>query len=116
MKDRSFDPLAFLAGLAVAGAAVLAYDAFVLEPTSVEVTHHHLPLPDLPAAWEGARVVHLTDLHYGDPRSKMLHEWMVRTVNGLEPDLIVVTGDFAVSRGSEAKACAHYLAQLCAKH
>lgn len=105
-----------LAGLAAAGAAALAVNAFVIEPAQVEVTREDLPIADLPEAWEGATVVHLTDLHYGDPRSEQLFGWLVETVNGLNPDLILITGDFVLRRQSEGKAAVRHLRQLHARH
>lgn len=116
MKKRPFAPAPLLAGIAAAGAAALAVRAFLIEPTSVEVTEHSLPLPNLPPAWEGARMVHLTDLHYGDPRSERLFREMVETVNALEPDLIVISGDFVVCQESEVAPCVEHLARLRAKH
>src|SRR5262249_48690919 len=57
-------------------------------------------------------IVHLTDLHYGDPRSDRLLSWMVGTVNELQPDLVVVTGDYVLRSQHEAERCAPYLAAL----
>src|SRR5690242_17686594 len=104
--------LLLAAGAALAGAAALALDAFCIEPAWVQVTRHDLPLPGLPAAWEGARLVHLTDLHYGAPRCEALLEGMVRRVNEMEPDLIAITGDFCQTRTAEVAACARYLERL----
>jgi predicted MPP superfamily phosphohydrolase len=104
--------LAFLAGVAIGGAAVLAADAFLIEPLSIQVTRHDLPLPRLPAGWEGARMVHVSDLHYGDPFCNTVLGRMVEKVNALEPDLIVITGDFILEHGSEIAPCARFLAQL----
>lgn len=104
------------AGAAAGLAASLAVDAFLIEPALVEVTHHDLPLPELPNGWEGARVVQLTDLHYGDPRSEKLFRWMVRTVNELEPDLVVITGDHILGSSWQMRHCAAYLAELRARH
>src|SRR5947209_6027524 len=112
MPNRSPHPFLLLAGAAAVTAAAAAIDAFLIEPARVEVTHHELPLVDLPSEWRGARLVHLTDLHYGNPRSRALHRWMVRTVNALEPDLVVLTGDYAVRRAGEGRACAAYLGEL----
>lgn len=115
MNDRSTDLKIFLAAVATAGVVAAAIDAVFIEPANVELTRYALPIPGLPAAWHGAKMVHLTDLHYGDPRSNALFEWMVRTVNGLEPDLIVITGDYIVHRPSEGIGAAKYLKQLQAK-
>ena len=109
------DPLSILEGVVAAGAAALAVHAFFIEPTRVELTRHKLALPDLPPEWEGATVVHLTDLHYGDPRCDWLLKWAVKTTNSLDPDLIVITGDYVLSRPSEVGPCAKYLSQLRAK-
>jgi len=116
MKDRSTDLKTLFTAVAAAAVVAAAIDTVFIEPSCVELTRYPLPIVDLPAEWQGAKMVHLTDLHYGDPRSKALFEWMVRTVNGLEPDLIVITGDFVVSRPSEGVGAAKYLAQLQAKH
>ena len=116
MPDRPFHPALLAAGLVATALAAVAVDAFVIEPRWVQVTHHELPLPGLPAAWAGARIVHLTDLHYGNPHSQSLFAWMVRTVNGLEPDLVVVTGDYVVERSAEIQACAFHLGQLSSRH
>ena len=115
MKESSVLPTA-LAGLAFAGLAALAVRAFLIEPARIEVTHHALPLPDLPAPWEGKRVVHLTDLHYGNPRSEYLFSRMVEITNGLEPDLILITGDFLVRAAREVLPCVRWVQQLRAKH
>ncbi|HTE19843.1 MAG TPA: metallophosphoesterase [Armatimonadota bacterium] len=104
-----------LAGVAAAAASAAAVRALVVEPTHVEVTSHPLALPDLPAEWEGARVVHLTDIHYGDPRSEQLFRWMVHTVNELAPDLILSTGDFIYERRGEVEPCVRYISQLRSK-
>lgn len=114
MKDL---PLAVpvLAGLAAAGAA-LAYRAFCYEPARVQLTHHELPLPELPEPWVGKRVVHLTDLHYGNPRSERLFRGMVETVRRLDPDLILITGDFVTRSSREVGPSLPHLRKLKARH
>ena len=119
MPENTFPVVPVLAGLGAAvvtAAVAAAIDAFLIEPARVELTHQPLAVPDLPPAWEGASVAHLTDLHYGDPRSEALFRWMVRTVNEREPDLILITGDFVVQYPSEVKPCAEHLAGLRSRH
>lgn len=116
MPDDSFDPLPLAAGLLAAAAAALAVRAFVIEPTQIQITRQELPVPDLPPEWAGARMIHLSDIHWGDPRSRWLFRWMVETVNELEPDLIVITGDFVRCLPSEVAPCAEHLALLRSKH
>src|SRR5438128_93763 len=104
MPQRRPDPRWLLAGAAAGVAAALAARAFLLEPACVEITHHDLHVPDLPPTWHGARLVHLSDLHYGNPRSVPLFRWLVRTVNDLQPDLVAITGDFVQNRPWQAPA------------
>jgi uncharacterized protein len=113
---NTLKPWVVAVGAAAGLAASLAVDAFLIEPALVEVTHHDLPIPDLPTAWEGSRVVHLSDLHYGDPRSEKLFRWMVRTVNELEPDLVVITGDHILGSSWQVPPCARYLAEIRSRH
>jgi len=115
MSQRSFDPRPVVAGLTVATAASLAVYAFLVEPTAIETTYHDLPVPELPDAWEGRRVVHLSDLHYGDPRSEWLFDRVLTTVNELQPDLILMTGDYVMDHEVEVKPALRHLSRLRAE-
>ena len=61
--------------------------AFVRRP------HTRVPLPHLPAAFRGLRIVHLSDFHLGHHMHGAQVERCVARVNALDPDLIVITGD-----------------------
>src|SRR3954451_9494995 len=60
------------------------------------VTQQQVVLPDLPSAWDGVRLVHLSDFHLGARGSPgpMLRRAIAIT-RALRPDLIVLTGDFS---------------------
>ena len=49
---------------------------------------------DLPPAFDGYRIVHLSDLHCSTAARRERFERIVERVNALEPDLIAITGDF----------------------
>jgi predicted MPP superfamily phosphohydrolase len=77
----------------VGGAGTLGY-AFWVEPFWIEVVQREMPIANLPPALEGKTLVQLSDLHAG-PR--VSDEHLLRgfeIVNALEPDLLVITGDF----------------------
>ncbi|MGV3724029.1 MAG: metallophosphoesterase [Actinomycetota bacterium] len=116
MKVSPTDLRVILAALSTAAVAALAVDSLILEPSNVQITRYSLPLPNLPQSWEGAKVVHLTDLHYGDPRSERLFNWMVDTANAEDADLIVITGDYVVDEPEEAVHAARHLKRLRARH
>ncbi|MDR2124660.1 MAG: metallophosphoesterase [Desulfovibrio sp.] len=50
-------------------------------------------LPGLPAELDGLRIAHVSDLHIGPLLLRPWTEAVVEAVNGLKPDLAVLTGD-----------------------
>ncbi len=61
--------------------------------------------PDVPPSWEGATILHLTDLHVrrGRPWTPVLRELM-RVLPQIEVDLVVLTGDYPDKPRDEAAA------------
>ena len=60
---------------------------------SLQTEEHTFLSPDLPAGWDGTRIVHLSDLHgkdFGRGSARLL-----RAVAQAQPELIVITGDIA---------------------
>lgn len=60
---------------------------------SVRVKRVRVPLERLPAALAGTKIVQLSDVHIGPTLGRPFLERIVRIVNGLEPDVVVITGD-----------------------
>ena len=63
---------------------------------TISVEQYDFASASLPQGWDGARIVHLTDLHgkeFGRDNVRLL-----RSVEEAEPDLIVITGDIADSQ------------------
>lgn len=104
--------LAAASGTIVAAGMALAARATLHEPWEVEVTRHDLPSPDLPQAWRGRKLLHLTDLHFGDPHSHYLFGRMTEIVREEDPDLICITGDFINRSAREVCSVLDYLAPL----
>jgi hypothetical protein len=79
---------AFLWALAYAGYVVL------WRPRKVLVDRVTVPIQNLPEAYEGYRIVQLSDLHcsHYTPGS-WIARW-VKQINALAPDLIALTGDY----------------------
>jgi len=95
--------------------AVLAWGCFVgrwrLQTTRMEFAH-----PDIPSAFDGCRIVHISDLHLStfDDNPKQLQHF-VDSINALKPDLICFTGDLVTFGKSEAEPYTTTLRQLQAK-
>lgn len=59
---------------------------------AVRVNFQEIPCPDIPAAFDGFRLLHISDTHIdGNPE---LTEILIRLIEPLEYDVCVVTGDF----------------------
>ncbi|WP_373542057.1 metallophosphoesterase [Chamaesiphon sp.] len=64
-----------------------------IEPNWLEVTQIAINLPTLDRAFDGYRIVQITDLHAGDGIDRAQLAKVVATVNDQNPDSIVITGD-----------------------
>lgn len=85
-----------LQGLAGAALGVGAY-ATLLEPHWLEITTPEIPLPRLPAAWDGVRIAHLSDLHLSRLVTSRHLARCIDAAMAQAPDLIVITGDFVTA-------------------
>ena len=99
-------------------------DAAVLEPNDPLLVQLTLPIKRLPAAWDGLRIAQLSDFHYDADFSVVPLRKAIETLNRLQPDLILLTGDFVTvpmfsSKRKKAadviEPCTQLLAQLKAK-
>lgn len=85
------------AGVAVAGLA--AYAMFI-EPRWLQLTRTRIHLRNLPAGLEGLRIALLTDMHAGGATPMSVVRRAVRMAMGEHPDVIALTGDFAVDNAT----------------
>lgn len=86
-------PLVIGAAASYASSVALAAWGVWVRRRLVRVTSVDVPIAGLAPDLDGYRIAHVTDLHIGGyDRKERGFEWATR-VNGLEPDLIAVTGD-----------------------
>jgi uncharacterized protein len=87
----------FLARAAVGGAGVIAagFGAYGVRRAFAPPSIDEVPirLPRLPRAFDGLRIVQVSDVHIGDVLGRPFLEDMVQRCNALKPDLVAVTGD-----------------------
>lgn len=104
-------------GLAAVGAGALYRDTIHLQPTRFEIR-----LQRLPRRLDGLRIVQLSDFHYDPYVDIRVITSAVDMANQLQPDLVVLTGDF-VSQGPfagrydppaarDAEPCSQILSRL----
>jgi uncharacterized protein len=114
----------FLCRAASVGAAAIAGDSLLVEPSRPRIVRRDFVLPRWPEGMNGFTIALLSDFHYDPYFSVHPLRRAIPLVNGLRPDLIVLTGDFvsAPAFGNETKGafaaepCAQLLRQMTAPH
>ncbi|MBN1846951.1 MAG: metallophosphoesterase [Deltaproteobacteria bacterium] len=69
----------------------------VVKPISVQIQ-------DLPDTWKGKTIVQLSDVHLGAINGPGFMKRVTETVNSLEPDLILITGDLFDGMGGDLQS------------
>jgi hypothetical protein len=81
----------------------------------LDVERRTLPLRTLPAALDGLRIVHVSDLHVGPLADREALADAIARVDALAPDLVCLTGDIVDSDQTEIDAWLPLLAGLRAR-
>lgn len=85
------------------------------EPFMLTVEHQPIYLRRLPKAFEGFRIVHLSDVHHSPFTSREQIGRAVDAANRLQPDIIALTGDYISHERQFAAPCAELLGRLRAR-
>jgi len=85
------------AGLVSASALAFGEEGLVREPSHVVLVRVEMPLARLPKAFDGFTIAQLSDFHYNEVFSVTPIQKAIRIVNSLDPDLVVLTGDFVTT-------------------
>jgi predicted MPP superfamily phosphohydrolase len=99
--------------LAICGIVFCCYYAVYIEPNWVRVQKVVIEQPELAEALSGIRIVQLSDIHTIN-QIRELENKMVELTNVLEPDIILITGDF-ISKREGFKPCMEAISRLKAR-
>jgi predicted MPP superfamily phosphohydrolase len=111
--ESSITRRAFLGGVSAAGLGLAIYSGTHARH-EFETTHLTVPIRDLPDGFQNFRIVQISDIHLEEYTEAFFLERIVAQVNALNPDLVLITGDF-VSRGPAPINVAYRAAGLCAE-
>lgn len=98
-----------VAAITLGAVAALLFARGNANTRRLQVTRENVAIPDLPAAFEGFTLLHLTDLHL-----KIGSAWPARLLalaRELAPDCVCLTGDYLKQRGVLAQI-SEFLASL----
>lgn len=116
INRRAFLRLASSAAIATGlGGAITSYAA-AFEPNELVLERKQVRLPMLPNAFDGFRIVLLTDLHLHPFTPAKLISRTVEISNRLKPDLVLLGGDFVCGFAEAAFELGPILERLDAKH
>jgi len=76
-----------------AGVVWLAYAS--LETRWVKTTRITIESHDIPTSFDGKRIVFVSDIHYGSYMSRDRAIKLVQRINDLQPDIIILGGDYS---------------------
>lgn len=94
----------FLVGAGALGASATALGGYTfgVEPHWVEVVERDLPVAKLPSELVGRTLVQISDLHIGPIVDERYISSAIERASDLEPDILVVTGDWMTCRYEES--------------
>ena len=76
---------------------------FFIERFIIQVNYYKIPVPHLPEAFAGFRMIQLSDLHYGPLQPLLTARYAVWRANRLNGDIIVCTGDYVLETNSHKR-------------
>jgi predicted MPP superfamily phosphohydrolase len=109
-----------LGSLGAAGVIVGAASTGLTQTQQVVVERLEIELARLPKELDGLTIAHLSDFHYTSVRDAAVIRSAVRVTNELNPDIVVLTGDYvtipiygsSLSNSRCATPCAQILSEL----
>ena len=72
--------------------AIIAY-GFLIEPKLITVKEQKITIDSWPENFNGFKIVHISDLHYGHNFNEENLKKLVKSINEQKPDIVVLTGD-----------------------
>ena len=84
----------------------------LIEPYLIETKEITIESNQIPADFDGKRIVFLTDIHYGPFFSKERVESLVNQTNALKPDMIILGGDYVTNDPTSVESVFSILSKL----
>jgi predicted MPP superfamily phosphohydrolase len=112
-QPSRFNRRHFLIGAGTIAAGMTLY-AGEIARHELDIVSRAIPITNLPSSFHGYRIVQLSDIHLDEFTEPFFLEHIVRKVNALAPDLVLLTGDF-VTHGSLTFVAGNHAAHRCAE-
>lgn len=108
--------LIFILSLIIIAFLVFLY-AYFIGSKGLKVKEYKIEVENLAEEYHGLKIVHISDIHYGESINKKELEILKNKVNLLKPDIVVYTGDISTNGLSDkhAKEVSKILGEIEAK-
>jgi len=103
----------FLIGAGTTAAGLALYSGEVARH-EIDIVQRPIAISNLATPFHGYRIVQLSDIHLDEYTEPFFLERIVRKVNALAPDLVLITGDF-ITHGSLTFLAGHHAIRRCAE-
>ena len=90
MKKRKMFGL--IVEIAILISLVVAY-SYYIEPKLLTFKEYNIKNENITENFEGFKIIHITDIHYGKNFNKEKMSKLVESINDQKPDVVVLTGD-----------------------
>jgi predicted MPP superfamily phosphohydrolase len=112
-KPKSISRRSFLYGASALGVGMAGYAA-TFGRHDLQIVQRTFPIANLPDPFVGFRIVQISDIHLEEFTETWFLEHIVAQTNALNPDLVLLTGDF-ISKGPRSDEFAWKCAGICAE-
>ena len=75
----------------------------IFERYGVRIVEYEITVPNLPEAFDGYRILHFSDLHYGFLNPRVLVKGIVDMANSANADVIACTGDYVKKSNTKSE-------------
>ena len=91
-KEKHFSFLKLFLIIILIIGLIVAY-GFLIEPKLITIKEQKITINNLPDNFNGFKIVHISDIHYGRLFDEESLKKLVKSINEQKPDIVVLTGD-----------------------
>ncbi len=91
-QEKHFSFIKLLITIILIISAIIAY-GFLIEPKLITVKEQKITINNWPENFNGFKIVHISDLHFGRVFDEQSLQKLVKSINEQKPDIVVLTGD-----------------------
>lgn len=113
-KEKHFSFLKLFIFLILIIGLTIAY-GFFIEPKLITVKEQKITIDNWPDNFNGFKIVHISDLHYGRVFDNKSLKKLVSSINEQKPDIVVLTGDLIDKDTNMTTSTANQISNLLSK-